>query len=301
VRDLAREGLLITLDAWAFVEDDRTKRQPIRREEGRTRVEPDATRTVEGYRAGHLVYLAGQVARTGTDDTAGPSDPAMQARRAMDHLGALMAHAGGSLKDVVRVVRAVTEREDRATTYPVIGSYWPDRPPPGTGLVVEGLATEDARIQIDAWGFIDSAQTRKQVVRTHDVTAAGMLGGVGRATQCVRAGDLVFIQGQVGWTLESELVALGDPAGQARQAMTNIKTLMELAGGSLSDIVRVVIYVTERTTLDLVAPVISPFWNDRWPCGTGVVVKGLARPEMLIEIDAYGLVGAGQGGQCFGS
>jgi enamine deaminase RidA (YjgF/YER057c/UK114 family) len=290
VRDLGRgEKLLVMLDAWAVVDDDRTRKQLLRTADTSLGGGPADGQVAEGYRAGNLVYLAGQVGRP--EASGGRSiDPATQARQAMDHLGNLMGLAGGSLRDVVRVVRGVTERSDRATTYPAIQRYWADRPPPGTGLVVKGLATEALKIQIDAWGFIETPDACARVVRTHDVTAAGMLGGIGRATQAVRAGNWVFLQGQVGWTLEGDLVALGDPAGQARQAMANIEALMELAGGSLTDIVRVVIYMTDRAVPDLAYPVIDQFWKGLWPCHTGVIVKGLARPEMLIEIDAYGFV-----------
>jgi enamine deaminase RidA (YjgF/YER057c/UK114 family) len=69
----------------------------------------------------------------------------------------------------------------------------------------------------------------------------------GRGVQCCRAGNWVFVQGQVGWTLDAQVVAVGDPASQARQAMDNIKTLMEMAGGKLSDVVRLVVYVTDRS------------------------------------------------------
>jgi enamine deaminase RidA (YjgF/YER057c/UK114 family) len=100
----------------------------------------------------------------------------------------------------------------------------------------------------------------------------------------------VFLQGQVGWTLDGELVASGDPAAQARQAMENIKALMVLAGGSLSDVVRVVTYVTSRATGEAVDPVIRDFHGGARPCGTSIVIKGLARPEMLVEIDAYGFI-----------
>ena len=151
-------------------------------------------------------------------------------------------------------------------------------------------ARRQLKIEVDAWGFIDTPEARKRVVRSHDLNTAGMLGSTGQAAQCVRAGNWVFLQGQVGWTLEGELVAVGDAAGQARQAMENIQALMELAGGSLSDVVRVVVYVTDRAVRDAAYPVIRRLWGDVWPCGTGVVVKGLARPEMLIEIDAYGFI-----------
>jgi enamine deaminase RidA (YjgF/YER057c/UK114 family) len=291
VPGLARPELLIEIDAWAFIDDDKAQKKLLRSQNlDRMGVPGSSGVAAQAYRAGNLVYLQGQVGWTLDGELKGRGDPGAQAGQAMENIQALMELAGGSLADIVRVVTTVTERKDRATAYPVIKDHWPGLPPPGTGLIVDGLATEELKIEVDAWGFIDTPEARKRVVRSHDLNAAGMLGSTGRAAQCVRAGNWVFLQGQVGWTLEGELVAVGDAAGQARQAMENIRALMELAGGSLSDVVRVVVYVTDRTVREAAYPVIRRLWGDVWPCGTGVVVKGLARPEMLLEIDAYGFI-----------
>ena len=286
VPGLARAELLIEIDAWAFIDDDKTKKQLLRSQQ----LSGADGGMAQGYRAGNLVYLQGQGGSTLDGLPVGRADPAAQAHAAMENLKALMELAGGSLGDVVRIVMGVTKREDRTVAYPVVRSYWPGVPPPGTGLIADGLASDDVMFQIDAWGFVDTPSVRKRVIRTHDVGIAGMPGSTGRAGQCVRAGNWVFLQGQVGWTLEGELVAIGDPAGQARQAMENIKALMELAGGSLSDVVRMVIYVTDRAAHTAVDPIIRDFYGGARPCGTGIVVKGLARPEMQVEIDAYGFI-----------
>ena len=291
VPGLARPELLVEIDAWGFIDDEKAQKKLLRSHDVTRLAMPGVTGVAaQAYQTGNLVYLQGQVGWTLDGEWLGHGQPAVQTRQAMENIQSLMGLAGGSLADIVRVVTTVTEREDRATSYPVIKDHWLGLPPPGTGLIVDGLATEDLKIEVDAWGFIDTPQTQKRLVRSHDLDIAGMLGSTGRAAQCVRAGNWVFLQGQVGWTLEGELVAVGDARGQARQAMENIRTLMELAGGSLSDIVRVVVYVTDRAVRDLAYPVIKEYWGGLWPCGTGVVVKGLARPEMLLEIDAYGFI-----------
>src|SRR5207249_4665389 len=117
----------------------------------------------------------------------------------------------------------------------------------------------------------------------------GMLGSSGPAAQCYRAGNFVYMTGQTAFTLDGELIGVGDPAAQARQACENIKTLMELAGGKLSDVIKIVVYVTDRAYRELAYPVISSYFEIR-PCGTGIVVAGLAREELLIEIDAWGVI-----------
>jgi enamine deaminase RidA (YjgF/YER057c/UK114 family) len=116
------------------------------------------------------------------------------------------------------------------------------------------------------------------------------LQAVGSYAQGYRAGNFVFLQGQTGLTLDGEIVAPGDPAGQTRQALENIRALMELAGGTLNDVVKIVVYVTEREYRAQVYPIIDEFFGAQKPCSTGLVVKGLAIEELVVEIDAYGIV-----------
>ena len=80
---------------------------------------------------------------------------------------------------------------------------------------------------------------KKQIIHTQDYTNLGMPGAGGIAAACIRAGNYVYVTGQTAFTLDGELVGVGDPAAQARQAMENIKFLMEKAGGSLADVVKI--------------------------------------------------------------
>jgi enamine deaminase RidA (YjgF/YER057c/UK114 family) len=291
VKGLAREELLVEIDAWAFIDDEASKKRLVRSHDvGRSALPGTGGQAAQCYRGGNLVYLQGQVGWTLEGDLTHPRDPAGQARQAMENIKALMGMAGGSLSDIVRTVYSTPEREHRRHAYPAIRPYFEGPLPAGTGLIVKGLAREEMLIEVDAFGFIDSPGATKRVIRTHDLGPAGMLGNSGAAIQATRAGNWVFLQGQVGWTLDAELVAVGDAAGQARQAMDNIEALMEMAGGTLRDVARVVVYVTDREVRHRAYPVIRERIGDVWPCGTGVVVKGLAREEMLVEIDAYGFI-----------
>ena len=56
--------------------------------------------------------------------------------------------------------------------------------------------------------------------------------------QAVRAGNTIYVRGQVGTDFEGRLVGLGDPRAQAEQAMKNVKQLLEEAGSDLSHIVK---------------------------------------------------------------
>jgi len=127
----------------------------------------------------------------------------------------------------------------------------------------------------------------KQLLRSQRDQWNGTPGGW---AQAFRSGNTVMLQGQTGLTLDGEVVYPYDPAGQARQALENIRTLMELAGGSLADVVKIVVYVTDRAHRKQAYPVIAEMFGDLKPCSTGLIVSGLALPELVVEIDAYGLI-----------
>jgi flavin reductase (DIM6/NTAB) family NADH-FMN oxidoreductase RutF len=110
--------------------------------------------------------------------------------------------------------------------------------------------------------------------------------------QVVRAsGATVYVRGQVGQDLEtSQSVAIGDPAGQAEQAMANIAQLLAEAGSDLSHICKVVIYITDPRYREAVYRVVGRWLKGVYPVSTGIVVQALARPEWLVEVDATAVI-----------
>jgi enamine deaminase RidA (YjgF/YER057c/UK114 family) len=108
--------------------------------------------------------------------------------------------------------------------------------------------------------------------------------------QAIRAGNHVFLRGQVGATFAGEIVGLGDPAAQAEQAMRNVAQLLEEAGSSLKDVVQMTVYVTDWVHREPVYRVIGRWMRGIRYCSTGVTVAGLARPEWVVEIDAQAIV-----------
>ncbi|MBY0791100.1 RidA family protein [Corynebacterium pseudokroppenstedtii] len=105
--------------------------------------------------------------------------------------------------------------------------------------------------------------------------------------QAVVANNMVFLRGQIGQDLDTrESVGIGDVKVQAEKAMSNIAMLMEEAGGSLEDIVKVTVYLTDIRYREAVYNVMGKWLKGVFPVSTGLVVEALARPEWLVEIDA---------------
>ncbi len=113
-------------------------------------------------------------------------------------------------------------------------------------------------------------------------------------THVVKDGNLVFIAGQVGADKNGSVVA-GDVLAQARQVLANLEECIKAAGGNRRDIVSITMYVVDtvnREQLPALRSMRADFFGDRPPAATLILVSGLARPELLIEIEARAVLGA---------
>ncbi len=108
--------------------------------------------------------------------------------------------------------------------------------------------------------------------------------------QAVRAGNTVYVRGQVGTDFDGKLIGLGDAAQQAEQAMKNIKQLLEEAGSDLSHIVKTTTYIIDPRYREPVYQVVGKWLKGVFPISTGLVVSGLAQPQWLVEIDVIAVI-----------
>ncbi|MGA0599227.1 RidA family protein [Caulobacter sp. KR2-114] len=107
----------------------------------------------------------------------------------------------------------------------------------------------------------------------------------------VAQGRMVFVRGQISQDLDTrESLHVGDAGLQARQAMQNIKTLVEEAGGELDHVCRVVVYLVDVRYREAVYREMGRFLQGVFPVSTGLVVTALARPEWLVEIEATAVI-----------
>jgi enamine deaminase RidA (YjgF/YER057c/UK114 family) len=108
--------------------------------------------------------------------------------------------------------------------------------------------------------------------------------------QVVKAGNMLFLRGQVGTDFDGKLAGLADPAAQTEQAMKNVKQLLEEAGSELAHICKITVYITDRAYREPVYRVIGKWLKGVYPVSTGLIVQGLAQPEWLMEIDVIAVL-----------
>jgi enamine deaminase RidA (YjgF/YER057c/UK114 family) len=101
----------------------------------------------------------------------------------------------------------------------------------------------------------------------------------------------IFISGQLARNKNGEIVGAGDMRAQLRQTLENVKSALEAAGASLSDLVRTNTYVTDIDEYFKHTDVRMEYYSHAMPTSTTVEVRRLAQPELMVEIDAIAAVG----------
>ncbi|MGH7659476.1 MAG: RidA family protein [Vulcanimicrobiaceae bacterium] len=98
--------------------------------------------------------------------------------------------------------------------------------------------------------------------------------------------SLIFLSGQLSRDSDGNLVGAGDMAEQTRQAIRNMETVLTAAGGTLSDIVSIVVYTTDIRQFKEIVAARMEFFKDKLPTSTIVEVNHLADSGLLIEFQA---------------
>jgi enamine deaminase RidA (YjgF/YER057c/UK114 family) len=97
-------------------------------------------------------------------------------------------------------------------------------------------------------------------------------------------GKLLFIAGQTASDKNGNVVGKGDIKAQTRQVFDNLKAVLEVAGGSLDNLVMTTTYITDRQYREGYNEVRREMYRKDPPTSTLVIVKGLANEDYLIEI-----------------
>lgn len=111
-------------------------------------------------------------------------------------------------------------------------------------------------------------------------------------SNCIRAGDYLFIAGQVARPFEGGRTMVGkDEYEQTRQIFLRIERICIAAGGGLSDIVKMTIFVVDIRKNIEVWRARREFFDDDFPASTLVEVRSLAGSETLVEIETVAYLG----------
>lgn len=115
--------------------------------------------------------------------------------------------------------------------------------------------------------------------------------GFSQAWRVENPSSVIEVSGQTPVDGEGEIQHLDDFSAQARLAFENLKTVLEEAGSGLDDVLKVGAYLTSNEYVIDYSQVQQEYFPDRSPAQTLVVVKELALPGLMVEVEATAYLG----------
>jgi len=113
---------------------------------------------------------------------------------------------------------------------------------------------------------------------------------IGPYSQAVRMGGTVFLSGQIPLDPATGEIVTGDISAQARRAFENLKAVCEAAEGSLAQVARLGLYVTDLGDFAAVNAVMADYFDAPYPARSTIEVSGLPKGAAF-EVDAIMVVG----------
>lgn len=124
----------------------------------------------------------------------------------------------------------------------------------------------------------------RTVVKTDEAPSA-----IGPYSQAVKTDSMVYVSGQLAFDPATGELVTGDIKTETRQAMHNLKTILEAAGSSLEKVVKTTLFIKNMDDFPLVNEVYGEFFRDNYPARACVEVARLPR-DAHFEVEAVALL-----------
>ncbi|MFI4895439.1 MAG: RidA family protein [Steroidobacterales bacterium] len=113
---------------------------------------------------------------------------------------------------------------------------------------------------------------QRQIIQTTDAPKA-----IGPYSQAVRAGDTVYVSGQIPLDPASGQLVSGDIELEIRRVFENLKAIAQAAGGSLANVVKLSVFLTDLTHFPKVNQIMATYFSEPYPARAAVGVAALPR------------------------
>lgn len=264
-----------------------------------------------GVKFGRWMFASGQLAtdyqrglvpevRGNTTVPLAGEDPViLESRYIFEVLGAILEAGGTSLPHAVRLQQWPTARGVMDPYHVERREFLHAPRPASTSVEISGLMVPECTIEVELVAIVPEDGFRKEGITTDAIPQP--LGGYAPA---IRAGDFVFVAGQVptDWRTGVAPEARVDPIfwegsaidRQARYTLRNLQLTLEAAGSSPANVVKAQVYLTDLGDLPRLERVWREFFPEQPPARTVVPVRALAVLDARIEIDLVALVDGGR-------
>lgn len=120
----------------------------------------------------------------------------------------------------------------------------------------------------------------REIIHSADAPEA-----IGPYSQAVKVGDIVYLSGQIPLVPETMTVLDGDFSAQVRRVFDNLSAVAKASGGSLQDIVKLNIYLTDLSHFGTVNEIMTEYFEQPYPARAAIGVASLPK-EVPVEMDA---------------
>lgn len=122
--------------------------------------------------------------------------------------------------------------------------------------------------------------SNKQIITTTNAPAA-----IGTYSQAVKVGETVYVSGQIPLDADSMEIVAGGFAEQTHQVFKNLSAIAEASGGSLSNVVKLNIFMTDLSQFATLNTIMAEYFSSPYPARAAVQVSALPK-AVMIEMDA---------------
>jgi len=105
-----------------------------------------------------------------------------------------------------------------------------------------------------------------------------------------KAKKMIWVSGQIAFDENEKFIGKGNIRVQTEQCLKNLKSALEKLGGTLDDVVQVIVFVKGMTGLKEIHDVRLKYFKEPYPTSTLIEVTGFVHPDALIEINAVAMV-----------
>jgi 2-iminobutanoate/2-iminopropanoate deaminase len=125
---------------------------------------------------------------------------------------------------------------------------------------------------------------KHEVIHTDNAPAA-----IGPYSQAVKAGNLLFVSGQVPFVPETMEIVEGDVKAQTRQSLSNVQAILKEAGADFSNVVKSTVFISDMNEFTQINEVYSEFFGENKPARACVEVARLPR-DVKVEIEVIAVL-----------
>ena len=240
-------------------------------------------------RVGDRVFVSGSTALNARGVVDGKGDMYRQTRSTMDTILSALQQAGAAREDLVYTKTYLTDLSAAADYTRGWLEALGDVRPTSTLLGIPALIHPEMRIEVEAEAIVGAARTRRDIYTPQQREKPR---GYARA---VEVGDWIWVSGCTSMNAAGQPQGLNDWAAQSDLSHETIRWALEQAGATLDDVVRRRIFTVDGARVNRPHGEGPAWFAKSYPASLGCRVAGLARPELLVEVEVAAVKGAHAG------